>query len=790
MARTKPCSVTDDLRNQLQSALGAAYTLERELGGGGMSRVFVAHEESLGRDIVVKVLSPELSLGISAERFAREIKVAAMLQEPHIVPIHTAGLTLTGLPYFTMPFVRGETLRGRIQQGRVPLSEVTGILRDIARALLYAHARGVVHRDIKPENVLLSEGTAVVTDFGIAKAVSASQTNASSRALTATGTSIGTPAYMAPEQAAADPNVDHRADLYAWGMIAYELLAGRHAFADRMSPQLLLRAQMSEVPADLRRKELHLPPALADLVMRCLEKDPDARPGSVRELLGVLDAKHSIAQRVMGRNRPVALVAIALLVVATGAYAVFARRGTSSMAAGADRSVAVMPFTIIGGDSTEEYLAAGMTDELASELTKVGGLRVAARRSAYSYKGKSTPPAEVGRALHVAMLLDGTVQHVKDRIRVRAQLTGAADGDVLWGDTFEGDARDVFALQDTITNAIIRKLRLTLVTGAQASRANERPRNLDAHDLYLRGRFEADRHTERGLQAAIALFQRAADTDSTYALPWVGIADAYGWLADGFMEPGQAYTKAKAAVTHAITLSPALAEAHAVLAWILLAYDWNFPAAEDEGRRAVTLDPASALAHSNYSYALVYRHRPDSGIAEMRRAIALDPLSASLSANLEWHLLLNRQYAAVIKQHKVTKRLDPLYYFGDSWVGIAHRELGQFDESIAAYRAVASARDDAPLPGLAVSYARMGDTSRARAMLKQLIALPSAAQKPDGIAQIYASLGDRDRAFEWLDRAYRVRSNSILEVAFSPAFDALHSDRRYQRLLRKLGLDQ
>ncbi|MEO8619727.1 MAG: protein kinase [bacterium] len=781
--------MTDDLRDQLQSALGVAYTLERELGGGGMSRVFVAHEKSLGRDIVVKVLSPELSLGISAERFAREIKVAAMLQEPHIVPIHAAGLTLTGLPYFTMPFVRGESLRGRIQQGRVPLSEATGILRDIARALLYAHARGVVHRDIKPENVLLSEGTAVVTDFGIAKAVSASQTNASSRTLTATGTSIGTPAYMAPEQAAADPNVDHRADLYAWGMIAYELLTGRHAFADRMSPQLLLRAQMSEMPADLRRKELQLPPALADLVMRCLEKDPDARPGSVRELLDVLDAKHSIAQRVMGRKRPVALIAMALL-VATAAYAVIARRDTSTGAAGADRSVAVMPFTIIGGDSSEEYLAAGMTDELASELTKVGGLRVAARRSAYSYKGKNTPPAEIGRALHVAMLLDGTVQHVKDRIRVRAQLTGAADGGVLWGDTFEGDARDVFALQDTITNAIIGKLRLTLATGTQASRANERPRNLDAHDLYLRGRFEADRHTERGLRAAIALFQRAADTDSTYALPWVGIADAYGWLADGFMESGQAYTSAKAAVTHAITLAPTLAEAHAVLAWILLAYDWNLAAAEDEGRRAVTLDPASPLAHSNYSYALTYRYEPDSGIAEMRRAIALDPLSASLSANLEWHLVLARRYADVIEQHKVTKRLDPLYYFGDSWVAIAHRELGHYEESIAAYRAVASTRDEAPLPGLAVTYARMGDTARARAMLKQLLALPVAAQKPDGIAQIYAALGDRDRAFEWLDRAYRARSNSILEVAFSPAFDSLHSDPRYHPLVRKLGLDR
>ena len=778
--------MSNTLRDQLQAALGDAYTIERELGGGGMARVFVAREESLGRDVVVKMLSPELSLGISAERFTREIKLAAMLQEPHIVPIHASGVTAEGLPYFTMPFVRGESLRGRMNQGQVPPAEAIGILRDIARALLYAHAHGVVHRDIKPENVLLSEGTAVVTDFGIAKAVSASQATGTTQALTATGTSIGTPAYMAPEQAAADPNVDHRADLYAWGMIAYELLAGRHPFADRMTPQQLLRAQMSEMPEHLRGDEFHTPPALANLVMRCLAKDPADRPASTRELLDVLDARPSIARRVMGTNRRLPLIVGALLVASVGAY--FLGRRPVAPPPG-DQSVAVMPFTIIGGDTAQEYLAAGMTDELASELSKVGGLRVAARRSTYSYKGKSTPPAEIGHALHVGMLLDGTVQQVKDRIRVRAQLTSATDGGVLWGDTFEGDARDVFALQDTITNAIIRKLRLTLVTSAQANQASERPKNLEAHDLYLRGRFEADRHTERGLQAAIALFQRAAATDTTYAQPWVGIADAYGWLADGFMLPTEAYPKAKQAVTHAIALSPTLAEAHAVLAWILLAYDWDFAAAGEEGRRAVTLDPASALAHSNYSYALIYSRKPDSALAEMRRAIALDPLSASLSTNLEWHLLLSRKYAAVIEQHRVTKRLDPTYYFGDSWVGIAYRELGRFDESVAAYRVAASSHEDLPVPGLAVTLARMGDTAHARASLQQLLATPGIVNRtPEGIAQIYASLGDRDRAFEWLDRAYRVRRNSILESAFSPAYDSLRSDPRFQALQRKLGL--
>src|SRR5687768_1342665 len=245
--------VPDQLRDRLQASLGAAYTLERELGGGGMARVFVATDPALGRQVVVKVLSAETAEGLSAERFTREIRLAAALQDPHIVPVLTAGQMADGLPYFTMPFVSGESLRERMARGRLPLDEALRILRDVAEALEYAHARGVVHRDIKPENVLLAGRNALVADFGIAKAMDAARAETGTAALTAVGTSLGTPAYMAPEQAVGDPT-NHRADLYAWGMVAYELLAGAHPFAEKKTQRQLVAAQVAETPPLLEER--------------------------------------------------------------------------------------------------------------------------------------------------------------------------------------------------------------------------------------------------------------------------------------------------------------------------------------------------------------------------------------------------------------------------------------------------------------------------------------------------------------------------------------------------------
>ncbi|MEO5904450.1 MAG: serine/threonine-protein kinase, partial [Gemmatimonadaceae bacterium] len=289
---TDTTNLTETLRDQLQTSFGTTYTIQRELGGGGMSRVFVARDESLGRDIVIKVLPRELAAEMSAERFTREIRLAAALQNPHVLPVLSAGIS-EGVPYYTMPFVRGESLRAALAGGALPTEDSLGILRDIARALRYAHGEGVIHRDIKPENVLLSGGSAVVVDFGIAKAVSASKTASPGGTLTVVGTSIGTPAYMSPEQAAADPNIDHRADIYAWGVVAYEMLAGRHPFEGKKTPQQFLAAHLAETPEPLGKIAPSVPAGVVSLVMRALEKDPSQRPQSADEIVSQLGATTS-----------------------------------------------------------------------------------------------------------------------------------------------------------------------------------------------------------------------------------------------------------------------------------------------------------------------------------------------------------------------------------------------------------------------------------------------------------------------------------------------------------------
>jgi serine/threonine-protein kinase len=651
--------VSTSLREQLQATLEGSYVLERELGGGGMSRVFLAEETTLGRRVVVKVLAPELTEGMSAERFAREVRVAARLQHPNIVPLLAAG-ERDGLAYYTMPFVEGESLRARLgREGRLHVDVAISVLRDVARALEYAHEHGVVHRDIKPDNILLTRSAASVADFGIAKALHAARTAAPSgtgddtgaphapdETLTRVGSSLGTPAYMAPEQAAGDPDVDARADVYAWGVVAYELLAGAPPFAGRAAHQLVA-AHIGEPPPPLAARAPRAPLALVALVMRCLEKDPARRPQSAGELLAELEAAPtpSLPQappatttpRRLTRIAAVAVAAIMLVALAVPA-AMNAWRARRAAASGAPM-LAVLPFENLGLPA-DAYFADGLTDEVRSRLAGVAGLRVIGGTSARQYKGTTKSVREIARELGATHVLTGTVRWERTagggRVRVSPELVRASDQATVWAAPVDGALDDVFAMQTQVAERVAAALDVTLLAGERRAVAARRTKNPAAYDAYLRGvaaSTMAGAAAGGGMRPAIAELERAVALDHSFTLAHARLAQAYTLLISlGGIDPAIGRSKALESAARAWALDSMLVETR-------LARAASLTAAGD-GRgvqmlRALAADaPGNAEVFLQLAIAEEQFGRTDRGIEAALASTKLDPRSAAAFGRL------------------------------------------------------------------------------------------------------------------------------------------------------------
>ena len=788
-----------ELEDQLQHTLGANYTLERELGGGAMSRVFVAEDTSLGRRVVVKVLLPELAASVNIERFRREIHLAAMLQHPHIVPVLNAGVS-EGLPYYTMPFIEGESLRSRLTRvGKLDIAEATKVLRDVLSALFYAHEHGVVHRDIKPENILLTGRFAVVTDFGVAKALSAATHPGAT--ITTAGVVLGTPAYMAPEQAAGDPATNHLADIYSVGAVAYEMISGERLFAGRPG-HALFAAHAIEVPPSLSEKVHGIPQELADLVARCLEKDPNRRPQTEQEITSVIDTVGGGGGGGRGRGGggglagwmrfPAgrggkkrwllgALGAFVAFAIFYGAYRVKGQRNSAAASSQGPLAIAVLPFANMSGVRENEYFSDGMTEELIHALGTVKGLEVAARTSSFAFKDKEATVQEIGQRLHVSHVLEGSVRQSGTRLRVTAELINAANGYRVWSESYDRQPKDVFQVQDEISQSIVSALSSMLGGGATTKVSHRTPHDLAAYDLYLKGDFFWNKRTAEGLQTAAAYFEQAIAKDSTYALAYAGLADSYAVLAAfGYLEPKQAYGRAKPAALRALALDSTLAEAHTSLGFIHLYYDLDPAAARRELVRALSLDPRYATAHLfDAWYFLAVENLPNA-INEAIAARDLEPLSLIINTRVGTMLRYAQRYDEAEKQLRRTLELDANFSIGHDELARILASRGRFAEAIVEARRAVDLNYVHGEGILGYALALGGDSAGAQRLVQALIAKSKTQYvAPFDIGMIYVGLGDDTAAIAWLSRCKEVRDHEAPHMRLDPLLKRLRRDPRF-----------
>jgi serine/threonine-protein kinase len=781
------------------------YQIVEKIGAGGMGEVYRAHDERLDRDVALKVLPAGVLTDEDARRrFRKEALALSRLNHPNIATIYDFD-TQDGIDFLVMEFVEGSSLAEKLKAGPLQEKETATLGVQVAEALEEAHERGIIHRDLKPGNILATpKGRIKVLDFGLAKLLRPSGDADATQSVAETRAVSGTLPYMAPEQLQGDPT-DPRTDLYALGVVLYEMATGQRPFRHEVSTRLADMI-LHQPPVQPRAMNPRISAELENIILKCLEKDPENRYQSAKEVcvdlrrLGIARSSTTIVATTpagaLVRRKPLFLWAGAAVLLASLLAVVFFLPGKwRERLAGRPtiprvQSLAVLPLENLSHDPEQDYLADGMTDELITDLGQVGSLKVISRTSALHYKGTNKRVPEIASELNVGGVVQGSVLRSGNRVRITVQLTDAATDQNLWGQSYERDMGDVFTLQDDVARAITRQIQAKLTPQEQTRLAGSHKVNPEAYNDYLKGRYFYYQRTDEGYRKATEYFQQAINKDPNYAAAWALWA---GTAYDPSLTPAENAKRSHEALQKALQLDDSLAEVHTEIAGEKMD-DWDWAGAETELRRAIELNPNYAEGHHTYSHYLMGQSRVDNSLRESQRALESDPVNVAMIFHLACHYFYAHQYDQAIAQCRRTLDFDPNYQPAHFTLAAAEAQKGEYSEAIAEFQkfpAFAGGKEGSLGAWLGHTYALAGNKAEAMKVVDRLLQLRGKKPgTPYHLAVLYVGLGDKEKSLAFLKEAVDARAVPVFldPVNKSPIFDSLHSDPRFQDLLRRIGI--